>query len=339
MAVTKKPLTRYKILDSCFRNTFKKYTKELLLEKVNDSLFEITDDYSQCIKLRQLQDDIAFMKSEEGWSIELEELFEGRKRIYRYADVNFSINNSPLNEVEMDEIKSAIQILSQFEGMPQFEGIQEIIAKLNYDLKDKASNTPKIGFDSNQDLKGIENFSFLYNAVQKSLPLKITYKDFKAEEASTYILHPYYLKQYNNRWFLFGLHQGNEKADWNVAIDRIVSLELSEEKFIENKTINWQDYFSDFIGVTKTADAELENVILHFNELTGKYMEKKSIHETQKHKWLDDNLFDVRIKVIINYELERLILSYGDSVKVIEPQHLREKIKMRLIKAGERYEY
>ena len=338
MAVTKKPLTRYKILDSCFRNAFKKYTKESLLEKVNDALFEITDDYSQCIKLRQLQDDIAFMKSEEGWSIELEESFEGRKRIYRYSDVNFSINNSPLNEVEMDEIKSAIQILSQFEGMHQFEGIQEIIAKLNYGLKDRTSTTPLIGFDSNQDLKGIENFSFLYNAVQKCLPLEITYKDFRAEESSTYILHPYYLKQYNNRWFLFGLHQANEKADWNVAIDRIVSVKLSNDKFIENKNLNWQDYFSDFIGVTKTADAELENVVLHFSELTGKYMENKSIHETQKHKWIDENTFEVKIKVIINYELERLILSYCDSVKVIQPQHLQEKIKMRLSKARNSYQ-
>ena len=57
-------------------------------------------------------------------------------------------------------------------------------------------------------------------------------------------------------------------------------------------------------------------------------MENKSIHETQKHKWLDENTFEVRIKVYLNYELERLILSYGDSVKVISPIKLQDIIKM-----------
>src|SRR6476620_11387676 len=99
MAITKKPLIRYKILDGCFRNSFKNYTKEILLTKVNEELFEITGDESQCIKLRQLQDDIAFMRSPEGWNIELAELFDGKKRIYRYEDTNFSINNAPLNDI------------------------------------------------------------------------------------------------------------------------------------------------------------------------------------------------------------------------------------------------
>jgi len=84
--------------------------------------------------------------------------------------------------------------------------------------------------------------------------------------------------------------------------------------------------------VSKPIDSELEEVVLHFNQLTGRYMENKSIHETQKHKWLDANTFEVKIKVILNYELERLILSYGESVRVVEPQILKEKIRERLFK-------
>ena len=71
------------------------------------------------------------------------------------------------------------------------------------------------------------------------------------------------------------------------------------------------------IGVTKPENQPIENVVLHFNALTGKYMETKSIHETQKHKWIDENTLELKIKVVLNYELERLILSYGESVKVI----------------------
>ena len=337
MGISKKPLIRYKILDSCFRNPYKNYTISLLLDSVNEKLLELFDDEDQCIKLRQLQDDIAFMRSNEGWGIELVELNDGKKKIYRYEDVNFSINNAALNQIEIDEFQSALQVLSQFEGMPQFEGIQSIIAKLKTDLKITTNEKPFIGFDSSQDLKGIEHFSALYNAVQNKTPLEITYKDFKIEDPYTYIFHPYYLKEYNNRWFLFGLHPESWKSDWNVAIDRIVAVKPSTVPFIENELIDWQDYFTDMIGVSKSEDAVLENVVLHFNQLTGKYMENKSIHETQKNKWIDQDTLEVKIKVVLNYELERLILSYGDSVRVVEPKHLKEKIKSRLLNGLNNY--
>ena len=230
----------------------------------------------------------------------------------------------------MGQFQSAIQVLSQFEGMPQFEGIQEIIAKLKTDLKISTNDKPFIGFDSSQDLKGIEHFSTLYNAVQNKTPLEITYKDFKSEAPYTYMFHPYYLKEYNNRWFLFGLHPESWKSDWNVAIDRIVAVNPKDIPFIENDTIDWQDYFSDMIGVSKSENAALEQIVLHFNQVTGKYMENKSIHETQKHKWINENTLELKINVMVNYERERLILSYGESVKVIEPEHLMLKINARL---------
>lgn len=336
MAITKNPLIRYKILDKCFRNPYKNYYFDTLLETVNEALFEVTG-VEENIKTRQLRDDIAFMRSPEGWNIELAELFEGKKKIYRYEDLNFSINNAPLNDVEMDQFQSAIQVLAQFEGMPQFEGIQAIIAKLKTDLKITNHEKPFIGFDSSQDLKGIEHFSTLYNAVQNKTPLQITYKDFKTEDPYTYIFHPYYLKEYNHRWFLFGLHVESWKSDWNVAIDRIVAIATFNVPFIHNDTIDWQEYFSDMIGVSKAEGAVLENVVLHFNQLTGKYMENKSIHETQKHKWINTDTLELKINVILNYELERLILSYGDSVRVVEPQQLKERIKNRLLNGMNQY--
>ncbi len=132
---------------------------------------------------------------------------------------------------------------------------------------------------------------------------------------------------------MFGLNPDNWKFDWNVAIDRIISIKTLSIPFIDNDVIDWQDYFSDMIGVTKPVDEEPKEIVFHFNQLTGKYMESKPIHETQKHKWIDDNILEVKISVIINYELERLILSYGESIKVISPQSSKEKLKLRIVES------
>lgn len=50
-----------------------------------------------------------------------------------------------------------------------------------------------------------------------------------------------------------------------------------------------------------------------------KSIETKPIHAYQKNKWLDANTLEVRLELIPNYEFERLVLSYAESVKVISP--------------------
>ncbi|GEM54293.1 WYL domain-containing protein [Flavobacterium branchiophilum NBRC 15030 = ATCC 35035] len=326
MAITKNPFIRYKILDSFFRHPFKIYTIDVLLQELNDKLFEIFDNHKNAIKLRQLQEDIAFMKSTEGWGIEFADLSDGKKKNYRYENINFSINNLALNDIETNEFQAALLTLSHFEGMPQFEGISEIIAKLDMKFKNNIIEKPFIGFEQNADLKGIDNFGMLFQAVKDKLTLEIEYKDFSFPESYKFEFHPYYLKQYNNRWFILGLNPSKNKYDWNIALDRIVSYKCIDKGFIENEKIDFKEYFSDMIGVSKPENSIIETVILHFEPLTAKYMMNKPIHETQKNKWIDENTLEIKLNIIINYELVRFILSYADSVKVIAPLHLVDLI-------------
>ncbi len=336
MATNKNAFIRYKILDKCFRNTGRRYFIEDLIEECNMVLLEMYPD-SNGISLRTIRDDIAFMKSSEGWEIELANLKAGKKSYYRYLNPSFSINNMPLNDLEVNQLRSAVNILSQFKGMPQFEWIHELVPKLKQGITSEEKMGTIIEFDNNAYLKGIENLGQLHDAIYYKKVLAINYQPYENEVPFEIILHPYYLKQYNNRWFLFGYNPQNEKPDWNLAIDRIISLKEIKGKYLNNSLIDWEEYFNDIIGVTKPTDAEIENVVLHFNAKTGKYMETKPIHETQISKWLDKNTFEARLKVIINYELERLILSYADSVKVIKPIRLATIIKKRLKEAIEQY--
>ncbi|MBK8626358.1 MAG: WYL domain-containing protein [Saprospiraceae bacterium] len=336
MAINKNALIRYKILDQCFRNFGKNYFIEDLIEECNKVLSEM-DSSSDGISLRQVRDDIAFMRSKEGWEIELADLKEGKKKIYRYAVEGFSINNMPLNEMEINKLKSALGILSQFKGMPQFEWINEMIPKLKEGITIEENNTHIMDFDSNQYLRGIENIGILYDAIFYKKILKFQYQPFENESADEIILHPYFLKQYNNRWFLFGYNPENEKYDWNLAIDRIQSIKEIRGKYLDNTMINWNEYFDDIIGVTKPDKGDIEKITLHVYGRTGHYILTKPLHGSQKDKWLDKETLELRLELIINYEFERLILSYGESVKVIAPIKFINQIKDRINKSNEMY--
>lgn len=288
----------------------------------------------ESVKLRQIRDDIAFMRSPEGWNIELAELFDGKKRIYRYEDSKFSIMNLPINAKVMEEFRSSVEVLSQFEGMPQFDWLQESLAKMS--METKKVSAPIISFDTNPFLKGIEHLSTLYLAIKNKTVLNIRYQDFNAPEPYLITLHPYHLKQYNGRWFLFGYNPEKAISTWNLAIDRIIDILESQDVFISDKNIDWNDYFEDIIGVTKP-DAEPVNIVIHLFQNLGKYIENKPIHGSQKSRWITENTLEVKLNLILNFELERLILSFGEEAIVIEPSHLRDKITAKLRRSVDLY--
>ncbi len=329
MSTNKNALIRYKVLDKCFRNPGKRYFINDLILECEKVLLDIDSD-SNGISRRQIFDDIAFMESKEGWEIELNKNRDGKRVYYRYANTSFSINNMPLNEVEVNQLKDALVILSQFKGMPQFEWVNELVPKLQQGIPSDEESATIIEFDSNQYLKGIEHLGPLHNAIFYKKALNISYQPFENDTPFDVVIHPYFLKQYNNRWFLFGFNQENGKYDWNLALDRIVSIKETNIDYHKNTVIDWNEYFEDIIGVTKPSSAEIENVVLHFNSKTGNYIQTKPLHGSQKSKWLDDKTLQVTLQIIINYELERLILSYADSVVVIQPMSFAQAIKNRL---------
>jgi predicted DNA-binding transcriptional regulator YafY len=336
MSINKNALMRYKVLDNCFRNPGRRYFIYDLIDECNKVLASLDPD-SEGISRRQIFEDIAFMESTEGWGVQLERFRDGRKVYYRYSDISFSINNMPLNEVEIDQLQSALDILSQFKGMPQFEWVHELLPKLQQGVLSESRAEPIIDFDNNEYLKGIENIGQLYNAIHFKKVLEITYQSFDSTVASQFIIHPYYLKQYNNRWFLFGLNQAKGKYDWNLPLDRIISINEIKSKYIKNTSIKWQEYFEDIIGVTKPADAVSEKVIFHVLGKTGRYIESKPLHGSQKSKWIEDNVLEVSLELIINYEFERVILSYGESIKVLSPLNFKQHIATRLLEAVKNY--
>lgn len=333
MSVNKNALIRYQVLDRCFRNTGRMYFWDDLLNECNDALMDF-DPACGGISRRQLFDDIRFMESDQGWSIVLERERYGRKVFYRYEDPSFSINKLPLNESEAEQIKSALQIFSRFSGIPQFAWVNEMIPMLETKFGLIERKNEVMGFDSNIDLKGMEYITPLFNALINERVLKIMYQDFKSDNPYEIILHPYYLKQYNNRWFIFGLSDSHNLI-YTLALDRITSIEETNNVY-KPTDIDWEEYFFDIIGVTRYTDVELQEVKLKFSPEVSPYILTKPIHPTQINK-NDASGLVIKFKVIPNYELENVILSYGEKVKVLSPKDLRERIAERLRNASMQY--
>lgn len=335
MATNKNAIIRYQTLDKCFRNPGRRYYIEELIEACNNALFEYSD-YSNGIKRRQILEDIKFMESEHGWSVPLLRLRDGHRVYFRYEDLNFSINNQPLNQAEEQQLKEAILTLSRFKGMPQFEWIDELMARLDSGLDLSHHQEKIIDFEQNRYLKGLEFISPLYNAALYKNAIEVDYQSFKQDQPQVIFLHPYFLKQYNNRWYIFGQND-TDKYIVNLALDRIVSVKETSIKFVQNREIDFTEYFEDFVGVTLGNDGIQEHIVLEITSQLMPYIQTKPLHGSQKVKNRESEVTTVTLDLIPNYEFESLLLSFGEGISVIEPSSLRERMKKRIQSLNNKY--
>ena len=282
MATNKHATIRYQTLDKCFRNPGRTYYIEDLIDACNDAIYEYSG-IEDGVKRRQVLDDIKFMESEQGWNIPLEHIRDGHKVYFRYEDMSFSINNQPLNETEENQLKEALLTLSRFKGMPQFEWVDEITARLDSGLGLSKTSKQIIEFEQNDFLQGLEFITPLYNAILYKKVLNVLYKSFKRVNNQTISFHPYYLKQYKNRQFVFGLNEEFGQIT-NLALDRIVGIEDTKKVYTPNTTIDFSEYFEDVIGVTLDKEAKLEKIQLRISNDLYPYIQTKPLHGSQKTK-------------------------------------------------------
>jgi predicted DNA-binding transcriptional regulator YafY len=323
MALTKNSTLRYKILDECLGNPGKRYTFEDLKETINRALIEINPNGGG-ISDRQLRYDLKYL--EEYYNAPVKMMIEGRKRFYSYENQNhFSIFNNPLTKSEKDHLEQAMLSLMQFSNRPGFEWLSNL-GPIFKDKINSAQVKSVIEYESNLDYQGNNLVSEIFSAILNKVVLSFDYQPFVGRKLPV-VCHPYFLKQYNGRWYVFGRHEQRNNNQWHFPLERIENLAVNFDfKYQLDETEDWQDYFYDIIGVTRF-DEKVERIVLHVNKEMAPYIQTKPLHPTQKFRKINEHLYEVEINVIPNLELNSLLLSFGKHLIVKEPLFLKQKLK------------
>lgn len=333
MATNKHATIRYQALDRCFSNFSRRYYIDDLIEACNEAIYDFTG-IEEGVKRRQVFLDLTFMESSQGWSIPLDRIKDGRKVYYRYEDKNFSINKKPITQSESQQLKETLTMLGRFKGIAQFEWLEEFLSGIEDKFNLNGSNKSHIGFEQNIDLVGASYLTQIFEHIINKEVVAIEYQGF-GKPIIQMIIHPYYLKQFNTRWFLFGLNDKYGNIS-NLPLDRIKSINKVDLRYSENITIDFEEYFDDVIGVTIPTSGVKEKILLQFGKNRFPYVESKPLHQTQKIKSREECI--VEIEVIPNKELEALILSFGSQVEVLSPDSLRGCIKQNIEKLNNKYQ-
>ena len=328
MPVDKQVLLRYQVLNRCFRNRYREYTIDDLVNECNKALRRID---KPDVSKRTIQNDINILEADYGIRLN-ENLKRGRQRLYRYVDTSDTISLYRMNDEERNKIEDAIYVLKDFEGEPLYDWVRTILMQIEGGLFDGESS-PVVSFQSNLDLKGLDHFSKLLQAILTKRVLKLRYTPYgKAQITAT--VYPYHLKEYNDRWYLIAQAKGYDSYA-HYALDRIDDFEEVAIPYKETD-MEFDEYFDDVIGVTVPED-DSEDIVLRISKPRFEYIRTKPLHLSQRIVEENDHFAIITINVKFNKELEALILSFGSDMEVIYPDSFRARIADKIKVMNQKY--
>jgi len=321
MANSKHAHLRYNILDDCFRK--RSYGFDELLNVLN-RIIE-THYPNESISVRTLREDLkVFRDKKNGFGAPLPE----KARVLKYTNPNFSIAQRPLLEYEQYLIEASQQLLERFENNPKYDKLAEALIKFQ-DKEDQEENDAAqiLFYDHNEEYKGIKYLKPLYLAIKNKQVLQVNFKGFNDVVSSTFEFHPHILKQYNRRWFVYGLNHSKATIEWSIPLDeRLIDFKVLEDvNYIKSDT-NWDTFFRTMVGVRRQKEQQIEKVVLRFHNGRAKYFKTKPFQPDYEEFFEDEKQDQVWFETIINPELVQQLLSYGKDVEVLEPKNLKKQM-------------
>ena len=294
------------IIDDCLTNGQGiLWTVERLMKKLNVGKRSI---HNYMNELKNSQAPIEFTKN----------------RGYFYSST-FKYKKPTLNEDEATKLYAAINILKELNFSTPLFDMDSLVLKLeNTSVVEAQVLDSIVQFEQHAILKGWkEYFDKLFLAIKDKKVISVTYKRFHTKKVKTYNFHPYLLKEYRNRWYLFGKIDGKENIT-TLALDRIENIKDTDIAYKEDRQFDAASYFTNVIGITFEGIRVPQKISIRVIREQVPYFENQALHTSQeqvKDYKNGDKLFS--LFVVINIELKLLLMQYAHTLKVIEPESLR----------------
>jgi predicted DNA-binding transcriptional regulator YafY len=325
----KNALLRYRIIDKCLRSEQRPYpTKEDLRFACEESLYGSTLGEHICDST--IEKDMYAMRMEMDAPIKYSKRYGG----YYYSDADFSINEIPLSQDDIQSIKFAASTLAQFKDAEIFKqfgfALDKIIDRVSAVDDGNSSNIDnKVQFETGVRNVGSDYLAPLLSAIEKRKIVYFSYQSFISAEKKPRKVTPLLLKEYRNRWYAI-TYDMVKGSIITYALDRITDLEPSNEDGLVPVNFNPDTYFKYAVGIAANENDRPQEIVFKATNIAAKYIDSQPLHASQEKVKEGKNRTTFKIFANVSEELIREILSYANGIEVIEPSVLRNEVAQRL---------
>ena len=174
---------------------------------------------------------------------------------------------------------------------------------------------------------GVENVQTILEAIDKKRGIECDYYSFNKKSVKQQKLIPYFLRTWENRWYLVAEPDNHHHGQSVFALERMDNIRLTEEKMIPSKNITADEYFDGSFGVNHSDDQKPERILIKVYNTQVEYVKALPIHESQKEIEATDewSIFEYRIIPCFNFYQQ--LLWHREKIEILEPQSVRDEMK------------
>lgn len=184
-----------------------------------------------------------------------------------------------------------------------------------------------------------DNLHKFIDAMKRGVRVKVGYRKYGSQEIkSTMTLEPYFVKMFNKRWYALVKFPEPTGMLFTLAFDRIVSLEVTEDKYIYDKDFDPTGWFRNCYGIVRDNDVPVEKIVIRAFDKEADYLRDLPLHHSQKEIAHEEGFSDFELILSPTADFWTPLMARGATIKILQPQWLADVIKKMHLEAAKLYE-
>lgn len=193
---------------------------------------------------------------------------------------------------------------------------------------------------------GHRHLTSIMEAMTENCKIVIGYRKYTSSETDTYTLRPYAVKEFAKRWYLVA-YCLERKGLRVYGLDRIKSLEITDERFRMPKNFDVDELFATSFGIY-IPEEKGQTIVFRTTQKEANFMRDLPLHSSQKElttaqvrriapEYAGDGRVYFEIFVCPNEALVMEFCKHGARLEVMSPLAVREAVAAELRSAAEAY--
>lgn len=174
---------------------------------------------------------------------------------------------------------------------------------------------------------GVENVQTILEAIDKKRGIEFDYNSFSRKTVKNQTLIPYFLRAWENRWYLVAEPVKHPHQQAVYALERMGSVSLTKEKLLPSDKISIENYFDGCFGINHSDDQKPETIRIKVYDTQVEYVRALPIHESQVEVETTEQWSIFEYRIVPCYNFYQQLLWHREKLEVLEPQSVRLAMK------------
>ncbi len=184
---------------------------------------------------------------------------------------------------------------------------------------------------------GVENVQTILEAIDKHRGIECDYYSFNRKTLKHQLLIPYFLRTWEQRWYLAAEPDNHHHGISIFALERMENIKLTDGKMTPSNKVTAEEYFDGCFGINHSDNQKPELIKIKVYGTQVEYLRALPIHESQNEVEINDDWSIFEYRLVPCYNFYQQLLWHREKLEVLEPKHVRDEIKLSIQKMLELY--